>query len=149
AYFRVYVLSGISDAPTLLLGDKAVVNQAAYWIKLPYTKVKILPVARPKRGDLVQVLRPDRPLLVFKRVIGLPGETIEIHDNQIAINGKALRQTALPPADFSWVSAAHKMGNTVYDEDGHWAAFTPGAGQPLAPFHLKGMSTFSSATIAM
>ena len=52
AYVRAYSLSGASDAPTLLLGDKVVVNQAAYWFKLPYTQIKLLHVSRPQRGDM-------------------------------------------------------------------------------------------------
>jgi signal peptidase I len=128
-YLRAYSVSGSSDAPTLLLGDTAIVNQAAYWIKLPFSQLKLLHLACPKRGDLVQVLRPDRPLVTFKRVIGLPGETIEIHDNRVLIDGRTLPVKALPRGDFAWVPESHSMGSTVYDEDGHWAAFTPGAGQ--------------------
>jgi signal peptidase I len=87
AYVHAYKLTGSSDAPTLLLGDLAVVNQAAFRLKAPYTQKDLRRVAQPKRGDLVQILRPDRPLLVFKRVIGLPGEVIEIRENQVAVNG--------------------------------------------------------------
>jgi signal peptidase I len=129
AYLRAYTLSGISDAPTLLLGDTAVVNQAAFWLKLPYTQVSLLHVAQPKRGDLVQILRPDRPLLVFKRVIGLPREVIQIRENQVVIDGQPLSLRPLPQTDFSWVPESHHMGNTVYQEDRHWAVFTTGTGE--------------------
>jgi len=144
AYLRAYSLSGSSDAPTLLLGDKAIVNQAAYWVKLPYSQIKLLHLSRPKRGDLVQVLRPDRPLLVLKRVIGLPGETIEIRDNRVLIDGQPLPLKALPGTDFSWVPKSHLMGNTVYDESGHWAAFTTGAGKyrDVASVRLRGDEYF-------
>jgi len=139
AYLRAYTVSGASDAPTLLLGDTAIVNRAAYWVQLPYSRIRLFRVSRPKRGDLVQVLRPDRPLLVFKRVIGLPGETIEMRDNRIFVNGRVLPLTTLPAADFSWVPASHSMAGTVYDEDGHWAAFAAGAGEyrDLAPLRLN------------
>ena len=126
AYLHAYKLSGSSDAPTLLLGDLAVVNQASFRLKLPYTEVNLLRVAQPKRGDLVQILRPDRPLLVFKHVIGLPREVIEIRENQVAVNGQTLALRPLPPNDFSWVPESHHMGNHVYKEDLHWVAFTPG-----------------------
>lgn len=65
AYLRAYSLSGASDAPTLLYGDQAIVNQAAYWVKLPYSDVRLLHVSRPKRGDLVLVQRPDNPARAF------------------------------------------------------------------------------------
>ncbi len=129
AYLHAYKLSGSSDAPTLLLGDLAVVNQASFRLKLAYTEVNLLRVAQPKRGDLVQILRPDRPLLVFKRVIGLPREVIEVRENQVAVNGQPLALRPLPQNDFSWVPESHHMGNHVYEEDLHWVAFTPGAGE--------------------
>ena len=129
AYLRAYMLSGISDAPTLLLGDTAVVNQAAYWVTFPYPQIRLFQIAQPKRGDLVQVLRPDRPLLVFKRVMALPGEAIEIRDNQVLIDNKPLPVHQLAKSDFLWVTEPHHIGGNVYDEGGHWVAFTPGVGE--------------------
>jgi signal peptidase I len=112
------------------LGDQAIVNQAAHWIDVPYTGVRLLHASRPKRGDLVLIRRPDQPGRVFKRVIGLPGETVEMQDNHISIDGRLLPVRMLPRNDFSWVPAErHKMGTTVYNEDGHWVAFTPEAGK--------------------
>jgi len=139
AYVRAYSLSGASDAPTLLLGDKVVVNQAAYWFKLPYTQIKLLHVSRPQRGDMVLMQPPDRPLLIFKRIIGLPGETIEIRENRVIIDGQPLTLKPLSRMDFAWVPAWHQMGDTVFDEDGHWVAFTPGAGKHrnFTPTRLK------------
>jgi signal peptidase I len=60
-----------------------------------------------------------------------------MRDNCTIVDGTALPLKALA-ADFSWVPEEHKMGSTVFDEDGHWAAFTPGAGQyrNLAAVHL-------------
>jgi signal peptidase I len=138
AYVRAYTVSGSSDAPTLLLGDTVIANQARYWIKVPYTQIKLVRVSAPKRGDLVQVLRPDAPMLVFKRIIGLPEETVEIRDNRVIIDGRPLPLTALSGKDFSFVPASHRMANAVYDEDGHWAAFTAGTEQgDFRPLRLK------------
>ena len=139
AYIRAYSLAGTSDAPTLLLRDKVLVNQAAYWVKLPYTQVKLLHISDPRRGDMVLVRGPDLPVPVFKRVMGLPGETLEIRENRILINGQPLPLKPLSGKDFSWVPASHRMGDSVYDEDGHWIAFTPGAGEHrnLAPIRLQ------------
>jgi signal peptidase I len=129
AYLHAYVLSGASDAPTLLLGDKVIVNQGAYWLKLPYTQIRLFHVSLPRRGDLALAKAPGISNLIFKRVIGLPGETIEIRDNRVIVDGKPLLLKAQSPTDFSWVPVSHHMGNTIYEEDGHWVAFTPGAGE--------------------
>jgi signal peptidase I len=126
-YVRAFTVSGASDAPTLLRGDKVLVNEAAYWLRLPYSPIRLLHVARPRRGDLVRVRRPDLPVFAFKRVIGLPGETIEIREDRIMIDGRLLPLRELPRTDFAWVPKSHTMGSNVFDEDGHWAAFTPGA----------------------
>jgi signal peptidase I len=144
AYLWPYSLSGTSDAPTLLLGDVALVDRAAYWVNLPYSQVKLVHISRPKRGDMVLVLRPDRPVLIFKRVIGLPGETIEMRDNRVLIDGQAIPLKILPRADFSWVPESHGMGSSVYDEGGHWAAFTPGFGKykDVPAVHLAGDEYF-------
>ncbi len=144
AYLHAYVLSGASDAPTLLLGDKVIVNQAAYWLKLPYTPIRLLRVSRPKRGDLALVKAPDISNLIFKRVLGLPGETIEIRDNRVIVDGKPLPLKAPSQTEFSWVPASHKMGSTIYEEDGHWVAFTSGAGEHrnFASMHLEGDEYF-------
>jgi signal peptidase I len=113
-------------------------------VKLPYSEIELLHISRPKRGDLVQVQRPDRPLRVFKRVIGRPGETIEIRDNRVVIDGRALPLKTFPRAEFTWVPESHMMGSDVHDENGHWAAFTPGAGpnRDLAAVRLRGDEYF-------
>jgi signal peptidase I len=112
-----------------LLGDKVVVNTAAYQLKLPYSNATLFRTGVPKRGDFVQLRLNDHPRLksaFFKRVMGLPGEVIEIRENRIFINGRAIPVRELNPADFAWVPKAHPIGSVVQDEDGHWITFTPG-----------------------
>lgn len=89
-------------------------------------------------------MRPDKPVPAFKRVIGLPGETIEIRDNRVLIDGSEIPLRVLSRDNFSWVPESHKMGSAVYDEDGHWVAFTPGARQyrNLSAINLKGDEYF-------
>jgi signal peptidase I len=59
------------------------VNSAAYKLKLPYSNVTLFRSGLPKRGDFVLLHLPSHPLLkfgFFKRVMGLPGEIIEIRE---------------------------------------------------------------------
>jgi signal peptidase I len=126
AYLRLYKLSGTSAAPSILLGDQLILNRAAYRLTLPYSQVQLFCVSSPRRGDLVQVYLRDRSALVFKRVMGLPGETFEIRDDRIFINGLAIPLQPLNRDDFSWVPTIHRIGSAVWNEDGHWIAFTPG-----------------------
>ena len=129
AYLRAYALSGPSDIPTALLGDTLIVNNAAYRLKLPYFDVTLFRTGSPKRGDLVLLhVFNDAQLRTgfFKRIIGLPGETIEIRENRVIVNGRAIPVRPLNPADFAWVPQAHPVGSVVQSEDGHWITFTPG-----------------------
>ncbi len=128
-YVRAYNLIGPSDIPTALLGDKIIVNRAAYAIRLPYSDVLLFRTHSPKRGDFVLLRLPNHPRLksaFFKRIIGLPGEIVEIRENRVIVNGRALPVKTLNAADFAWVPGAHPIGSVVQEEDGHWITFTPG-----------------------
>jgi signal peptidase I len=129
AYLHAYALAGPSDIPTVLLGDKVIVNTAAYELRLPYSHVTLFRTGLPRRGDFVLMRLDNYPRLksaFFKRIIGLPGEVIEIRENQVIINGRPIPVRELNPADFAWVPKAHPIGSVVQDEDGHWITFTPG-----------------------
>jgi signal peptidase I len=144
AYLRAYNLSGASAAPSILLGDKLIVNRAAYHLTMPYSRVQLFRISSPRRGDLVQVDDPVRRFSVFKRVMGLPGETIEMRENRIFINGAALPLQLLNRADFDWVPPAHHIGSAIWNEDGHWIAFTPGVSKykNYPPITLAGNQYF-------
>lgn len=126
SYLRSYSLSGASEAPTILLRDTFIVNRAAYDLRLPYSRVTLFHIGSPRRGDMVQAELPEGIGLAIKRVLGLPGETIEVRENRVTIDDRPLPATPLDSARFAWVPAAHHMGSTVVMEDGHWAAYTPG-----------------------
>jgi signal peptidase I len=126
SYLWPYSLIGASAAPTILLGDTFVVNRAAYDIRVPYSRIVIFHVRSPRRGDIVQAYLPSHIGLAIKRVLGLPGETIELQENRVVVNGAPLPVQPLNSSDFAWVAAGHHMGTAVVMEDGHWVAYTPG-----------------------
>jgi signal peptidase I len=127
AYVRAYSLSGASAKPTVLVGDKFLINHAAYDLRLPYSDVSLLRFANPRRGDIVfaRLPLPGGETKAIKRVMGLPGETIELRENRVLINGNALALSPLPSADFGWVPNPAEVFAT---EDGHWIMYTPGRG---------------------
>ena len=80
-----------SMMPTLLTGDFILVNKFAYGLRWPITNKKFFDIGEPQRGDVVVFHPPHHPKEDWiKRVIGLPGDTIGYHDNQVSINGKVL-----------------------------------------------------------
>lgn len=80
-----------SMIPTLLVGDHLIVNKFMYGFEIPFTGKKILPIRHVRRGDIVVFRFPQDPSKDFiKRVIGIPGDTVEMRDKQLWINGEKL-----------------------------------------------------------
>lgn len=79
-----------SMKPTILEGDRVFVNKLAYDLKVPFTRLRIAEWSHPKRGDIVVFFSPYDEKRLVKRVIGLPGDTIELRNNTLLINGEAM-----------------------------------------------------------
>jgi signal peptidase I len=111
-----------SMMPTLDVGDFILVNKFAFGLRLPAFNNKVVSLGEPKRGDVVvfrfpgylcqdengKTVRsgdmtcadPHAPVASqnwIKRVVGLPGDTIEVHDSQVTINGKPVVDTQIGP----------------------------------------------------
>lgn len=128
AYLAALTVAGPSEAPTLLLGDRVLVNKAAYGLNVPYTQVPLLKMATPRRGDLVLFFVPNRGYEGIKRVVALPGDTVEMRENQLYLNGEPVAQNPLERGKFDrWVPAVHHLGSVVARESsGNWITYTPG-----------------------
>ena len=93
-FIRTFVVQAFkipsgSMEPTLLVGDHILVNKFIYGVKIPYLRKTLIPIREPKREDVIVFIYPvDKSKDFIKRVIGLPGEKIEIIGKQIYINGK-------------------------------------------------------------
>ena len=104
--------SGIADwnsvptssmKPTILEGDRIWVNKLAYDVRLPLTSISLHRHGHPQRGDIVvfDSRRADKRLV--KRVIGLPGDVVELRHNQLVLNGK--------PAEYN---LRYRTANSIY-----------------------------------
>jgi len=114
-----YRIPSESMLPTLLVGDHLFVNKFVYGIKIPFTDLRLPGLREPRRGDVVVFdvardrwggiypvdLRPELPEDRFvKRIVGVPGDTIEVRNGQLHVNGE--------PVPVEW------SDETVVDEDG-------------------------------
>ena len=80
-----------SMIPTLLVGDHILVNKFIFGPQIPFTKIRLFSFQKPERGEVVVFLEPtERKKDFIKRVIGLPGETIQVINRKVHINGKPL-----------------------------------------------------------
>jgi signal peptidase I len=80
-----------SMIPTLQIGDHILVNKFIYGVKLPFTDVAVIPISQPHRGDIIVFKYPqDESKDYIKRVVGLPGDKVEIREQQVLVNNRPL-----------------------------------------------------------
>jgi signal peptidase I len=80
-----------SMIPTFNIGDRIFVNKFLYCARVPFANIRlpVMDVRQPKRGDIIVFQSPEDPKKDFvKRLIAVGGETVEIKDGAILINGK-------------------------------------------------------------
>jgi signal peptidase I len=96
-FIRTFVVQAFkipsgSMLPTLQIGDHLLVNKFLYGIRIPIVGKRILPLRSPHRDDVIVFVYPQDPSKDFiKRVKGLPGETIEIRNKVLYVNGQAIQ----------------------------------------------------------
>ena len=79
-----------SMKPTIVEGDRILINKMAYDIRLPFTHISSVKLAEPQTNDIIifDSVASDKRLV--KRVIGVPGDRISLNNNQLFINGRAI-----------------------------------------------------------
>ncbi|WP_166839061.1 signal peptidase I [Rheinheimera pleomorphica] len=83
-----------SMQPTIEIGDRILVNKMAYDLRLPFTTMSLIKHADPKRGDIVTFMSQVADNRLVKRVIGVPGDIVEMQHNVLTINGERLTYQA-------------------------------------------------------
>ena len=106
-----------SMKPTIQEGDRVVVNKLAYDLKIPFTTIKIVGWDDPKRGDIVVLFSPVDGTRLVKRVVALPGDQVEMRENQLYINGQVAKQSPVATTELAdygraYVFAENLQGHT-------------------------------------
>lgn len=86
-----------SMKPSILEGDRILVNKLAYDLKVPFTTWHLAQWGNPRRGDVVVFYSPADGIRLVKRVIGEPGDVIALRNNQLFVNGKPADYQPLDP----------------------------------------------------
>lgn len=109
-----------SMIPTLLVGDHIFVNKFAYGFKFPFTDwfmdepIILVKAEGPKRGDIVVFKYPkDESIYYIKRVIGEPGDTIEVRNKLLYINGKMIQR--VPVSTEKSKELIQEIGESKYE----------------------------------
>ena len=100
---KPFYIPSVSMMPGLLVGDRLIVSKYAYgwsWVSPTFHIVPRISGrlfgSMPERGDVVILTPRDQSSDYIKRVIGLPGDTIELRGGQVFLNGVAVRQDVQP-----------------------------------------------------
>ena len=124
---------------TLLVGDFLLVNKLVYGAEVPFTKVKLPAMRTPERGDVIVFQWPvDRTKNFVKRIVGMPGDTLEMRAGDLVRNGKPLTET--------YVSHT-SPGSDVSDDEFNWQlAYLLNPSHPVAdaPRNPIGVSTLEA-----
>lgn len=105
-----------SMKPTIFEGDRIVVNKLAYDLKIPFTTRRVLAWDNPQRGDIVVLYSPVDGKRLVKRVVGIPGDTLEMNEDRLIVNSEIVAY-APPDEDLVAGHTAGMEGRLIASED--------------------------------
>jgi signal peptidase I len=93
---QTFVITSGSMEDTLLVGDMLLVNRASIGSRVPLLGARIPGYSEPRRGDILVFDPPhEDTLMLIKRLLGLPGDTLEMRDRVLYVNGTPLEEPYL------------------------------------------------------
>lgn len=98
-FIRTFVVQAFkipseSMVDTLLVGDHLLASKFAYGIKVPFTHSYLYRGSDPVKGDVIIFEYPNDPSVDYiKRIVGTPGDTIEVRNKQLFRNGEAVKES--------------------------------------------------------
>lgn len=99
--------------PTIVEGDRILVNKLAYDLNIPFTHISLRKFSDPQAGDIIIFDSKKADKRLVKRVIAIPGDTIEMLNNKLLINGKALIYDVLV-SNNQVLELREHLGNQAY-----------------------------------
>ncbi len=113
-----------SMKPTIQEGDRVVVNKLAYDLKVPFTTIDIVKWGNPERGDIVVLFSPVDGTRLVKRVVAIPGDKVEMRDNQLFVNGRLAKQSPIAIVSSDDYGSAYVLDEDLYGHN-HKVMLTP------------------------
>lgn len=120
-----YMVPTGSMLPTVQLHDHLIVDKAAYGLRIPLTGWYALEFRGPKHGDVVVLRSPQDGTVLLKRVVGVPGDLIEVHDGRLYYGGEAV------PMETQGDETLEDLG-----DHHHEVSFLRGGGPDFGPMRI-------------
>lgn len=109
--FEPFKIPSGSMIPTLQVGDFILVNKFTYGVRLPIVNQKLVQLNDPQRGDVMVFHYPENPSVDYiKRVVGVPGDSVEYRNKHLFINGVEQKQIA--EGDYNYVESGLNFVHT-------------------------------------
>jgi signal peptidase I len=105
-----------SMKPTILEGDRVIVNKMAFGLRVPLTSIQLIRWGDPAAGDIITFISPEDDQLLIKRVIGVPGDWVAMVNNQLSINGESADYQALKDFDLNELSTIDRYRHRFFLE---------------------------------
>jgi signal peptidase I len=102
--------------PTIFVGDRIFVNKLAYGLRVPFTNVEVAHWSSPHPGEVVVFRSPADGERMVKRVVGMPGDTVQLKNNVLLINGSPAAYTLLPEAGLAASLPGTQLPHTFASE---------------------------------
>lgn len=117
-----------SMKPTIMEGDLLLVNKLAYDLKVPFTLWRLAVWDDPKREDIVVFFSPKDETRLVKRVVGVPGDTVELRNNVLFRNGQPMEYEPIlthPFASEIYEDAHAQVARERAEDRAHWVMALP------------------------
>ncbi len=105
-----------SMRPSIVAGDRIWVNKLAYGLRVPFTDWQLLNWSQPQRGEVVIFFAPDGGPRMVKRVIGVPGDTVQLYGNSLIINGEPTQYSLIDGPQAEQVESGADHEHHTYTE---------------------------------
>lgn len=136
-----FVIPSSSMRPGLVVGDFILVNKFTYGIRLPVLNSVLLPVNKVQHGDVMVFNFPVDPKKNFiKRVIGLPGDTVEYRNKHLTVNGQPVAQT--PDGSYDYREPAGELHADRVTESYNGKSYQTLAMPDKSPVFLEAVRDF-------
>lgn len=109
AFANHYVVPSGSMQPTLMPGDRVLVDMRAYGLRLPFNHARLLGDATPARGEVAVFKSPVDGERMIKRVVAVAGDEVEVRDGHLHINGQ--------PVAVDGQHAVERLGERIFQLD--------------------------------